>query len=945
MKKFCLVTTLILIIALSASCLVGCDKIKSDDVQGEWFLEQGKLEISGDAAKLNGEEVEYSFDGKNAKMTVAGVEYAFGDDNKSIYSVKSKAQCMTKPAKRDSFTAGEGFSYVDSQGRLCTIGFLSSDRVSITYVGQGGSFSDADIGEGTYAYSGGVLTVLADFTFSGQKVLFYYIDKNIDLFTVAGVRTVADFAKEDYDKLTGGDDGEDSGQQNSFKLEYKAGNGGRIEGESTQYVTEKGSGSAVTAVANTGYRFIGWSDGVTSASRRDTNVIANLTVTAKFEMIAHTVTYIAGENGRIIGNLNQTVAEGTSGTTVSASPDEGYVFVGWSDGVKSVSRKEENVFSDITVTAYFAKAVTITYEAALGGSIQGEAVQKIGIGEEASPVLAVADDGYIFAGWSDGWPLALRTDTGEKDVTYKAFFAETEKVVVRYEAGEGGRIEGYAVQQVDIGKDAFSVTAVADAGYVFATWSDGVLTATRTDKVVTNSISVKAVFVKTAESIVTIDYGDGQTFKVVLSKGDKINFPIPERAGYRFLYFSTPQGNVMNGEIWQQDYDCEVTAVWEKITYTVMLNAGAGQVSESSVSYTVDDLPLKLPLASHETLIFNGWKSPDGVYIDEITLENYGDIYLVAQYGDINDRLLYTLDQSGKGYVVTGYEGTDGRINVPAEKDGLPVVGIADYAFSNKSYVTSFKGGKNLVSIGQYAFYGCVNLTSADLGGCSALTEIGTYAFGGCAKLETISLQGCSALEDIGISAFSGAKAETLDFKETPSLKRIGSFAFQGCRLTKVDLSGMQYLETVELGAFSCDTLKEVYINDCPSLTTLSPAFENCKNIDVAELRNCTALTTLKAAFKSATVGTLDITGTHITYPFTGDLSLTMYVNTLYFDDVRLLNEMDGSTPFLLGSAQKVALANVENFYNPYFTSNFEDTGETEVRNSVTYKIYQRKAQ
>lgn len=54
MKKFCLVTTLILIIALSASCLVGCDKIKSDDVQGEWFLEQGKLEISGDSAGENG---------------------------------------------------------------------------------------------------------------------------------------------------------------------------------------------------------------------------------------------------------------------------------------------------------------------------------------------------------------------------------------------------------------------------------------------------------------------------------------------------------------------------------------------------------------------------------------------------------------------------------------------------------------------------------------------------------------------------------------------------------------------------------------------------------------------------------------------------------------------------------------------------------------------------
>ena len=45
---------------------------------------------------------------------------------------------------------------------------------------------------------------------------------------------------------------------------------------------------------------------------------------------------------------------------------------------------------------------------------------------------------------------------------------------VTYTAGEGGHIEGQAEQTVEQGKDATSVTAVADKGYEFEKWSDGV---------------------------------------------------------------------------------------------------------------------------------------------------------------------------------------------------------------------------------------------------------------------------------------------------------------------------------------------------------------------------------------------------------------------------------------------------------------------------------------
>ena len=67
-----------------------------------------------------------------------------------------------------------------------------------------------------------------------------------------------------------------------------------------------------------------------------------------------TLSYSASVGGRIIGATQQTVQYGTNGTAVTAVPDEGYEFVRWSDGVTAATRTDNNVTSDITVTAEFA---------------------------------------------------------------------------------------------------------------------------------------------------------------------------------------------------------------------------------------------------------------------------------------------------------------------------------------------------------------------------------------------------------------------------------------------------------------------------------------------------------------------------------------------------------------------------------------------------------------
>ncbi len=70
-----------------------------------------------------------------------------------------------------------------------------------------------------------------------------------------------------------------------YTLSYVAGFGGTISGDAAQLVGYNSTGSAITAVANSGYVFSQWSDGSTANPRADTNVLNNLAVTAIFSAI------------------------------------------------------------------------------------------------------------------------------------------------------------------------------------------------------------------------------------------------------------------------------------------------------------------------------------------------------------------------------------------------------------------------------------------------------------------------------------------------------------------------------------------------------------------------------------------------------------------------------------------------------------------------------------
>ncbi len=78
------------------------------------------------------------------------------------------------------------------------------------------------------------------------------------------------------------------------------------------------------------------------------------TTTRSCWLVTYTLSYTAGSGGTISGTPTQSICRGSNGTQVTATPNAGYVFTQWSDGVLTASRTDTNVTANISVSASFA---------------------------------------------------------------------------------------------------------------------------------------------------------------------------------------------------------------------------------------------------------------------------------------------------------------------------------------------------------------------------------------------------------------------------------------------------------------------------------------------------------------------------------------------------------------------------------------------------------------
>ncbi len=112
--------------------------------------------------------------------------------------------------------------------------------------------------------------------------------------------------------------------QRHYTLSYGTDGNGSILGNASQSVPHGGSGTPVTAQADTGYQFVQWSDGRNDNPRTDSNVTANVNAQARFALRQYTVTPgVGGGQGTITPATPQTVLHGGS-ISFALTPAFGY---------------------------------------------------------------------------------------------------------------------------------------------------------------------------------------------------------------------------------------------------------------------------------------------------------------------------------------------------------------------------------------------------------------------------------------------------------------------------------------------------------------------------------------------------------------------------------------------------------------------------------------------
>ena len=288
-----------------------------------------------------------------------------------------------------------------------------------------------------------------------------------------------------------------------------------------------GETAILRAIPKSGYEFVGWDDDNTDNPRTVT-VTGNASYTAIFEarpkyIIAADTTYLS--RGVVYGSGEYYRGETA---TLTAVPNSGYRFVGWSDN-NTDNPRTVTATSNANYTANFEEipqyTITASSDSLSKGVVYGDGEYYEG---ETATLTAKARSGYEFVGWDDDNTDNPRVITVTDDEDYSAVFRSISKRMINADAedlsmgvvyGGGEYYEGETV----------TLTATPNSGYEFVGWDDGDSNSSRTITVNDDDEDYVAVFrgVKNDEGD---DEGDNENNNENNNTDDKDNKTDEEEA-------------------------------------------------------------------------------------------------------------------------------------------------------------------------------------------------------------------------------------------------------------------------------------------------------------------------------------------------------------------------------------------------------------------------------
>lgn len=181
--------------------------------------------------------------------------------------------------------------------------------------------------------------------------------------------------------------------------------GGYVSRSLNKAVYEAGDPLTLTAVANNGYTFTGWSGSSTSANATLSGPVdSDLDLTANF-LPTYKLTINISHQGRGYARRDPVKDAYTANeqVTVTATPASGYRFTGWSGAASGTANPATIIMKgDKTLTANFQTAYTLTTMPSppAGGVVTRYPDKEAYTSGERVIVTAEPAEGYTFTGWT-----------------------------------------------------------------------------------------------------------------------------------------------------------------------------------------------------------------------------------------------------------------------------------------------------------------------------------------------------------------------------------------------------------------------------------------------------------------------------------------------------------------------------------------------------------------
>jgi uncharacterized repeat protein (TIGR02543 family) len=282
----------------------------------------------------------------------------------------------------------------------------------------------------------------------------------------------------------------------------------------------------VTAVANSGYSFTNWSGALSGTNPTETvTVNGNLNIVANFSAAQYTFTVTSDGNGSVAWTPQKPLYGEGETVTVTATPNNGYTFVGWTGDVPPADNTDNPLELTITgntsITAHFIPIVCYTLTTVVSpadsGTVNVEPAPNCEgsgyVSGTAVTLTATPNAQKRFDQWTGSLTGSINpapvTITG--DMTITANFVDDVYPLNVSVVGQGGVAKqpnqpaGYFIDQ------QVTLTATPAPGWQFVEWS-GAATGTSPTTTVTiaGATDITATFAALSEvTLTTSTTGNG----------------------------------------------------------------------------------------------------------------------------------------------------------------------------------------------------------------------------------------------------------------------------------------------------------------------------------------------------------------------------------------------------------------------------------------------------